>query len=106
MMKSLLMLRDRGMGFSRNMKEGMMQMQGKPMEMPPRPASILSSRETEVAILLAKGLINKEIANRLNISLSTVISHRKNIMDKLNARSLADIIIHVVMNGLVRVEEL
>ena len=66
----------------------------------------LSSREVEVAILLAKGLINKEIADRLHISITTVITHRKNIMEKLRARSLADIIIYVVMNGLVDVGEL
>lgn len=67
---------------------------------------ILSAREVDVAILLAKGFINKEIADRLNISLTTVITHRKNIMDKLKARSLADIIIHVVMNGLIAIDEL
>lgn len=67
---------------------------------------VLSSREVEVAILLAKGYINKEIADRLNISVTTVITHRKNIMEKLRARSLADIIIYVVMNGLVDVGEL
>lgn len=66
----------------------------------------LSPRETEVAILLAKGLINKEIADRLNISLATAITHRKNIMEKLHARSLADIIIYVIMNGLADVGEL
>jgi DNA-binding NarL/FixJ family response regulator len=67
---------------------------------------LLSQREAEVAILLSKGLINKEIADRLNISLTTVISHRKNIMDKLHARSLADIIIYVVMNNLADISEL
>ena len=55
---------------------------------------------------LILGLINKEIADRLNISLTTVISHRKNIMDKLHARSLADIIIYVVMNNLADISEL
>lgn len=67
---------------------------------------LLSQRESEVAILLSKGLINKEIADRLNISLTTVISHRKNIMAKLHARSLADIIIYVVMNNLADISEL
>lgn len=66
----------------------------------------LSPRETEVAILLAKGLINKEIADKLNISLATAITHRKNIMEKLHARSLADIIVYVIMNGLADVGEL
>lgn len=70
------------------------------------PMTLLSSREVDVAILLARGYINKEIAEKLNISLTTVITHRKNIMDKLKARSLADIIIHVVMNGLIAVDEL
>lgn len=68
--------------------------------------SLLSTREIDVAILLAKGFINKEIAERLNISQTTVITHRKNIMDKLKARSLGDIIIHVVLSGLISVEEL
>ena len=55
---------------------------------------------------MAKGNINKEIADRLNISITTVITHRKNIMEKLQARSLADIIIYVVMNGLADIGEL
>lgn len=73
----------------------------------PKPSqTLLSSREIEVAVLLSKGLINKEIADKLNISITTVISHRKNIMDKLNAKSLADIIIYSVVNGLVRLGDL
>ena len=66
----------------------------------------LSPREVEVTILLTKGLINKEIADRMNISITTVITHRKNIMEKLHARSLADIIIFAVMNGYVNLGEL
>jgi DNA-binding NarL/FixJ family response regulator len=68
--------------------------------------TLLSPREMEVTILLAKGLINKEIAHYLNISTTTVITHRKNIMEKLHARSLVDIIIYAVVNGLVDVGEL
>ena len=70
------------------------------------PDMILSPREIEVAVLLSKGCINKEVADRLDISLATAISHRKNIMDKLHARSLADVIVYVVMNGLADVSEL
>lgn len=66
----------------------------------------LSPRELEVTILLTKGLINKEIADRMNIGITTVITHRKNIMEKLHARSLADIIIYAVMNGYVNLGEL
>ncbi|MCQ2251595.1 MAG: LuxR C-terminal-related transcriptional regulator [Bacteroidales bacterium] len=112
MVKSLLQLRNRGMAKVQKMQEEMPP-HGMPAghcphshPAPPQPKNILSNRETEVAVLLAKGLINKEIADKLNISLTTVISHRKNIMEKLNAKSLADIIIYVVMNGIVGVEEL
>ncbi len=72
----------------------------------PDNSTALSPREAEVAALLARGMINKEIADRLNISVTTVVSHRKSIMDKLNARSLADITIHCVLNGLVDIAEI
>jgi len=75
----------------------------------PQPApqeQLLSSREVEVAVLLSKGFINKEIADKLNISITTVITHRTHIMEKLKARSLADIIVYSVMNGLVEVGDL
>lgn len=89
----------------------MLRNMGKSPVLPPNTAAehreqLLSPREIEVAILLCKGLINKEIADRLDISTTTVISHRKNIMEKLHARSLADIIIYSVMNGLVTVEQI
>jgi DNA-binding CsgD family transcriptional regulator len=77
-----------------------------PPSHPQKEEQLLSPREIEVALLLSKGYINKEVAERLNISLTTAISHRKNIMDKLHARSLADIIVYVVMNGLADVSEL
>ncbi len=67
---------------------------------------LLSSREIEVAVLLSKGFINKEIADKLNISITTVITHRTHIMEKLKARSLADVIVYSVMNGFVEVEDL
>lgn len=69
-------------------------------------AALLSPRETEVAILLCKGYINKEIASQLDVSVATIITHRKNIMEKLHARSLADIIIYCIVNGIVNVENL
>lgn len=65
--------------------------------------TLLSSREVEVALLLCQGCINKEVADKLNIGLTTVITHRKNIMDKLGARSLADVIVYCVMNGIYNV---
>ena len=67
---------------------------------------VLSSREIEVAILLCKGYINKEIAEQLSLATTTVISHRKNIMEKIQARSLADVIIYCVVKGIVSLEGL
>lgn len=67
---------------------------------------LLSAREIEVAVLLCKGLKSKEIADSLCISPTTVMTHRKNIMEKLHARSLADVLLHCVVNGMVDVEEL
>ncbi|MCF0235177.1 MAG: helix-turn-helix transcriptional regulator [Bacteroidaceae bacterium] len=65
----------------------------------------LTPREIDVLKLLGKGYINKEIGDRLNISLTTVITHRKNIMTKLGAHSLSDVIIYAVMNGYIDLGE-
>jgi DNA-binding NarL/FixJ family response regulator len=61
----------------------------------------LSKRETDVLICVAKGLMNKEIADRLNISVHTVISHRKNITRKTNIHSTAGLAVYAMMNNLI-----
>lgn len=66
----------------------------------------LSPRETEVLILITKGFINKEIAQKLNISLTTVISHRKNIMEKLGIKSVAGLAIYAVMHGYIEADSI
>lgn len=66
----------------------------------------LSAREIEVLVLITKGLINKEIADKLNISLTTVISHRKNITEKLGIKSVSGLTIYAVMNGYVEADNL
>lgn len=68
--------------------------------------SPLSQREQEVLVLMVRGLINKEIADRLCISLTTVITHRKNITDKLGIKSLSALTIYAVMHGLVEIDSL
>lgn len=68
--------------------------------------SPLSERETEVLTLIAQGLINKEIADRLGIGLTTVISHRRNIMEKLGIRTVAGLTIHALTAGLIAPEEI
>ena len=65
--------------------------------------TLLSSREIEVLSHIAYGKTNKEIANTLCISLSTVVSHRKHIMDKLNIHNLSALTIYAVMHGYVDV---
>ena len=62
---------------------------------------VLSDREIEVMALIVQGFINKEIADKLHISLSTVITHRKNIMDKLGLRSVSALTIYAVTHGYV-----
>ena len=71
------------------------------MDVPTGNAGILTDREIEVLVLIVEGYINKEIADKLHIGLTTVISHRKNIMDKLDARSVSALTIYAVTHGYV-----
>lgn len=68
---------------------------------PAQPTGTLSPRETDVLRLLATGHINKEIADRLSISINTVLTHRKNITAKLGIKSVSGLGIYAVMNGLI-----
>ncbi len=63
--------------------------------------SSLSEREREVLMLLAEGLSNQEIADRLAITQSTLQTHRAHILDKLGLRTTADLIKYAVQHGLV-----
>ena len=78
--------------------------------MPPMPQvlqqKILTDREIEVMSLIVQGFINKEIADKLNISLSTVITHRKNIMDKLGMKSVSALTIYAVTHGYVDINKI
>ena len=67
---------------------------------------VLSDREIEVLSLIVQGYINKEIATRLHISLSTVVTHRKNIMDKLGVKSVSALTIYAVMHGYVDINKI
>lgn len=66
----------------------------------------LSSREKEVLRLMIKGLINKEIADSLDISLTTVIFHRNNICEKLKTRSIGKMTIYAVLSGIIDINEI
>lgn len=61
----------------------------------------LSDREKEILIELLKGLTNKEIAQYYNISIHTVISHRKNITRKTGIKSLSGLTVYALLNNLI-----
>lgn len=67
-------------------------------------ATLLSSREREVLQLVAEGLTTKDIASKLHISIKTVESHRRQIMDKLEIRSVAELTKYAVREGLTSLE--
>ena len=83
---------------------------GRGEHLPPMPAvlnkKILSDREIEVMSLIVQGYINKEIAEKLNIGLATVITHRKNIMEKLGMKSVSALTIYAVMHGYVDINKI
>lgn len=63
-------------------------------------ASELTKRERDILVLVAKGLMSKEIAEQLNISIHTVISHRKNITKKTGIKSVAGLAVYAMLNNL------
>ena len=60
----------------------------------------LSDREKEILVSVAEGLLNKEIADRHNISINTVITHRKNITRKTGIKTVAGLTVYAILNGL------
>lgn len=62
---------------------------------------VLSLREKEIIICIARGMSNKEIADRLCISVHTVTTHRRNICAKLEIHSPAGLTIYAILNGLI-----
>ena len=74
----------------------------------PPPESVFSrlgGREREVLQLLAEGKSSKEIALQMHISVRTVETHRRNIMQKLDLHSVPELVKYAVRQGLVRLEE-
>lgn len=64
----------------------------------------LTPREREVLQLIAEGNPTSEIADRMHISVKTIESHRKNIMDKLNMRSIAELTKYAIREGITSLE--
>ena len=61
----------------------------------------LSKREIDVLVAVAKGMMNKEIADEMNISIHTVISHRKNITRKTGIKSVSGLTVYALLNNLI-----
>lgn len=66
---------------------------------------LLSDREKEIIVCIAKGMSNKEIADALFLSVHTVTTHRKNISAKLQIHSTAGLVIYAIANKLVEISE-
>jgi DNA-binding CsgD family transcriptional regulator len=66
----------------------------------------LSPREKEILICVAKGMLNKEIANLYNISIFTVMTHRKNITAKTGIKSIAGLTAYAIVQGLIDIEDI
>lgn len=65
----------------------------------------LSAREIDVLQQIVRGITNKEIADHLNISLNTVLTHRKNITAKLGIKTVSGLTFYAIMNGILSGEE-
>lgn len=63
----------------------------------------LSARERDILVAVAGGATNKEIAEQLNISVHTVVTHRKNISRKLGIRTISGLTVYAIMNNLIEV---
>ncbi len=61
----------------------------------------LSAREKEILVCVAKGMLNKEIADFYNISIHTVITHRKNITRKTGIKTVAGLTVYALLNNLI-----
>lgn len=68
---------------------------------PPPSVYNLTDRELEILRLVASGLLNKEIADRLGVSIKTVDNHRTNLMRKLNVHDAVGVTLYAIKAGLV-----
>ena len=70
-----------------------------------KPTDTLSAREKNILRHVALGQTNKEIADRLFISVHTVVTHRKNIIHKLGIKSVSGLTVYAILNNLVSIDE-
>lgn len=73
----------------------------KPVTFSNQDGPVVTRREKEVLVLIAEGLTNKEIADKLFVSLSTIDSHRKNLLTKFNVMNTAALISQAMKKGVI-----
>ena len=66
---------------------------------------MLSGREREVLQLIAEGRSTADIAERLHVSVKTVETHRKRVMDKLDIRSVAGLTKYAIREGITSLDD-
>ena len=64
---------------------------------------LITKRELEVLEEMSKGLTSKEIAQKMFVSNHTIISHKKNLVQKLNARNAVDLMVKAIRKGLISI---
>ncbi len=69
-------------------------------------ADLISEREKDILVCIAKGMSNKETADALHLSVHTVTTHRRNISNKLQIHTSAGLVIYAIANGLIRIEDI
>ena len=67
---------------------------------------LLTTREVEIIRLIANDLTNNEIADKLFISLRTVETHRRNLMQKLNVKTVVSLIRYAIKNDIIKIDEI
>ena len=77
-----------------------------PEEEPSAETEALSQREREIIVCVVKGMTNKAIAEKLFLSIHTVLTHRRNIARKLQIHSPAGLTIYAIVNKLVKLQDI
>ena len=75
-------------------------------ETPQSEGDTLSAREKEILVCVAKGMLNKEIADAENISIHTVITHRKNITRKIGIKTVPGLTAYAILNNLIDINSI
>ena len=75
-------------------------------DVPAGERSELSDREKEILVSVAQGLLNKEIADKHNISINTVITHRKNITRKIGIKTVPGLTVYAILNNLIDINSI